>query len=319
MSYTHLTKTELIFIEEYHAFGLKGREIARKLHRGHEAVYRIIRQIKAGKTAIDIYLGYKENKQKCGRKPIQLPQDEIDYINEKVTEGWTPDVIIGRKERHISCGMKTLYRMFEKGVFNQEHLPMKGKRKPNGHQEKRGKQAFRRTINERNEEHPNYEKEFGHLEGDTIVGNHHKSAVITLVERLSKCIITIKPDGRKARDVESSLNNWFHTLPRHTFKSIIFDCGKEFSNWKSVSNKQDIDIYFADPGTPSQRALNENSNGLLRKSGLPKEMDFNSVTQEYISNVSSRRNSIPRKSLNYQTPIECFIKHAGKEALSRLI
>src|SRR5699024_10082685 len=165
-------------------------------------------------------LRYKENKQKCGRKPIQLPQDEIDYINEKVTEGWTPDAIIGRKERHISCGMKTLYRMFEKGVFNQEHLPMKGKRKPNGHQEKRGKQAFRRTINDRNEEHPNYEKEFGHLEGDTIVGKHHKSAVITLVERLSKCIITIKPDGRRASDVESSLNNWLHTLPRHTFKSI---------------------------------------------------------------------------------------------------
>lgn len=188
-----------------------------------------------------------------------------------------------------------------------------------GHQEKKRKQAFRRTMNDRNEEHPNYEKEFGHLEGDTIVGKHHKSAVITLADRLSKCIITIKADGRRARDIESSLNNCFHTLPRHTFKSIIFDCGKEFSNWKSVSNKQDIDIYFADPGTPSQRVLNENSNGLLRKSGLPKEMDFNSVTQEYISSVSSRRNSIPRKSLNYQTPIECFIKHARKEVLSRLI
>lgn len=146
--------------------------------------------------------------------------------------------------------MKTLYRLFEQGIFNQECLPMKGKRKPNGHQEKRGKQAFRRTINNRNEEHPNYEEEFGHLEGDTIVGNHHKSAVITLVERLSKCTITIKPDGRKARDVEKSLNTWFDKIPIHTFKSIIFDCGKEFSNWKNVSNKQDIDIYFADPGTP---------------------------------------------------------------------
>jgi len=66
---------------------------------------------------------------------------------------------------------------------------MKGKRKPNGHQEKRGKQGFRRSINNRNEEHPNYEKEFEHIEGETIVGNQHKSAVITLIERLSKCIM----------------------------------------------------------------------------------------------------------------------------------
>ena len=60
---------------------------------------------------------------------------------------------------------------------------------------------------------------------------------------------------------------------KNLFKSITFDCGKEFSNWKSISNTNDIDIYFADPGTPSQRGLNEHSNGLLRKDGLPKEMD----------------------------------------------
>ena len=82
---------------------------------------------------------------------------------------------------------------------------------------------------------------------------------------------------------------------------------------KNVSNRQDIGIFFADLGTPSQRALNENSNGLLRKNGLPKEMEFNSVTQEYFSNVSASRNSIPRKPLNYETHIECFIKHAGKK------
>jgi len=319
MSYTHLTKTELIFIEKYHAIGMKGRQIAEKLRRGHEAIYRVLRQLKAGKTAIEIYIQYKKNKQKCGRKPIQLSQDEIDYINKKVDEDWTPDIIIGRKERPISCGMKTLYRMFEKGIFCQEKLPMKGKRKPNGHQEKRGKQAFRRTIKERDQEHPDYANEFGHLEGDTIVGNQHKSAIITLVERVSKCIIAIKPTGRKAQNIEESLNGWFQGLPRNLFKSIIFDCGKEFSNWKSISNIHDIDIYFADPGTPSQRALNENSNGLLRKNGLPKEMDFNSVTQEYITDVTSRRNNIPRKSLNYQTPIECFMANVDKDTLSRLI
>ena len=83
-----------------------------------------------------------------------------------------------------------------------------------------------------------------------------------------------------------------------------------------------IAIYFADPGTPSQRGLNEHSNGLLRKDGLPKEMDFNQVNQvnqDFISSVASKRNHIPRKSLNYQTPLEVFLSYVNEEQLSRLI
>ena len=60
--------------------------------------------------------------------------------------------------------------------------------------------------------------------------------------------------------------------------------------------------FFADPGCPSQRGLNENSNGLLRRDGLHKQMDFNEVDQEFIASVAIRRNKIPRKSLNYKTP-----------------
>ena len=46
-------------------------------------------------------------------------------------------------------------------------------------------------------------------------------------------------------------------------------------------------IFISDPGTPSQRGLNEHSNGLLRKDGLPK-MDFNQVNQGFISSVASK-------------------------------
>ena len=41
---------------------------------------------------------------------------------------------------------------------------------PNGHSEKRGKQALRRDLRERADSYPNFKTEFGHLEGDTIVG-----------------------------------------------------------------------------------------------------------------------------------------------------
>lgn len=98
-----------------------------------------------------------------------------------VAQGWTPDVLIGRGEKIIDCSARTLYRKFKNNEFDVLNLPMKGKRKPNGYQEKRGKQGFRRTLHERKARYQNFEKEFGLLGGDTIVGVKHKSAVIRLV------------------------------------------------------------------------------------------------------------------------------------------
>ena len=139
------------------------------------------------------------------------------------------------------------------------------------------------------------------------------------MERLSKAIITLKPKGRKASDIETTLTEWFQSIPRNLFKSFTFDNGKEFSNWKVLSNKHDVSIYFADPGTPSQRGLNEHSNGLFRNDGLPKEMDFNKVEQLFVSAVADKRNQIPRKSLNYQTPLEVFSSYINDSHLSSLL
>ncbi len=124
---------------------------------------------------------------------------------------------------------------------------MKVKRKANGYKVKRGKQAFKRTIHQRHNDYRLFNNKLGHPQGDTIVGKDHKSTAVILVERRPKVIITLKSIGRRAIDIENSLNNWFKQLPCHLFKSITFDFGKEFSNWKSISNSNDISIYFADP------------------------------------------------------------------------
>lgn len=124
--------------------------------------------------------------------------------------GWTPDVIVGRKEINLSISLRTLYRRFKDNEsLDINLLPMKGKRKPNGYKEKRGKQSFRRTLEDRFKSYPNYTNEFGHLEGETIIGKDHKSAVITLVERVSKSLITLEPEGRPAEEVEINLSIGF--------------------------------------------------------------------------------------------------------------
>lgn len=76
-------------------------------------------------------------------------------------------------------------------------------------------------------------------------------------------------------------------MPIKLVKSITFDFSKEFPNWKNICNKHDISIFFTNPGCPSQRWLNENSNGLLKKDGLTKQTDFRLKIEEDIVSIAS--------------------------------
>ena len=104
-----------------------------------------------------------------------------------------------------------------------------------------------------------------------VIYNQYRSSLGEIFHQL-------KTNGRKSSDIETSINQWLSQVPSRLFKSITFDCGKEFSNWKSISNAHNIDIFFADPGCPSQRGLNEHSNGLLRRNGLPKQIYFTTIS-----------------------------------------
>ena len=141
MTYKHLTTRELTLIANFWHQGTKAYQAAKLLKRSQETIYRVYRFLDSGKTIAQYLKAYQRNKQRCGRKQAQLAKDEISYINEQVKAGWTPDTIIGRAERTISCSMRTLYRMFARGQYNfaVQQLPMKGKRHPNGYVERRGK------------------------------------------------------------------------------------------------------------------------------------------------------------------------------------
>lgn len=97
---------------------------------------------------------------------------------------------------------------------------------------------------------------------------------------------------------------------------MLFKNGKEFAGWRGIANKHDIHTYFAEVGAPNQRGLNENNNGILRRNGLSKRLDFRNLHDELITQLMSYRNRIPRKSLHYRTPVEVFMKNITDEQLS---
>lgn len=321
MAYTHLTIDELTTIYSFWKLNKKAYHVAPALHRSAETVYRIYRFLDAGGTLIDYQQHYRRHKQHCGRKPIQLAPDELVYIQAKIQAGWQPDTIINRHERSFSCGVRTLYRIFKRDAFGlfAKDLPMHGQRHPNGYVERRGKAGqLGRDLKTRYQEYPNFKQEFGHLEGDTVQGKNHQGAVTTLVERQTKVAIVLNSHTKSSQDVNRSLAAWLTKLPRHLFKSITFDNGKEFAGWRTIANQFDLNIYFAAVGAPNQRGLNENTNNLLRKDGLHHDLIMDQLSDEFVQAVASRRNHIPRKSLNYQTPLEAFVNQITDDQLKFL-
>lgn len=321
MTYTHLTIDELTTIYSFWKLNKKAYRVAPALHRSAETVYRIYRFLDAGGTLIDYQQHYRRHKQHCGRKPIQLSPDELVYIQAKIQAGWQPDTIINRHERSFSCGVRTLYRIFKRDAFGlfAKDLPMHGQRHPNGYVERRGKAGqLGRDLKTRYQDYPNFKREFGHLEGDTVQGKNHQGAVTTLVERQTKVAIVLNSHTKSSQNVNRSLAAWLTKLPRHLFKSITFDNGKEFAGWRTIANQFDLNIYFAAVGAPNQHGLNENTNNLLRKDGLHHDLIMDQLSDEFVQAVASRRNHIPRKSLNYQTPLEAFVNQITDEQLKFL-
>lgn len=51
--------------------------------------------------------------------------------------------------------------------------------------------------------HPQFKEKIGHIEGDTIVSVHHKSAVITLKPLL------LETQWTKGNNIEMGMNQWF--------------------------------------------------------------------------------------------------------------
>ena len=71
---------------------------------------------------------------------------------------------------------------------------------------------------------------------------------------------------------------------------------------------------LSDAGSPGQRGLNENSNGIVRKD-LPKSTDLSKYSQKELNKICNKWNSIPRKSLKYFSPEEILEMATGQRKM----
>jgi IS30 family transposase len=146
--------------------------------------------------------------------------------------------------------------------------------------------------------------DFGHWEGDSVIGRQEKSKVIhTEVERKTRYLQALVINSKSAQDTIEAQKQIFTRLPA---KSVTTDNGLEFVRHEEL-NQMGIKTFFADPYCSGQRGTNENTNGLIRRY-LPKKTSFDNLNQEELNDIVFEINNRPKKVLQFSTPFEVLQK-----------
>jgi IS30 family transposase len=223
---------------------------------------------------------------------------------------WSPEQISGRLKLEQQEGVsheriyQYIYANKRAGGDLYRHLRcQKVRRKRYGQRDRRGRLPERRSIDER-PKIVEAKQRFGDWEADTIIGQNHQQAIVSLVERKSKLARLVKVERNTADAVRRELTAQLKSL---VVKTITSDNGREFAHHQRIAQQLKADFYFAHPYSSWERGLNENTNGLVRQY-FPKKSDFSKITGRQLKKVVERLNNRPRKTLGYKTPNEVFFK-----------
>lgn len=149
----------------------------------------------------------------------------------------------------------------------------------------------------------------GHWEGDLIKGAYNRSAVGTLVERTTLFTVLSRMEDASAESAVKGFSRVLNRIEAQKRLSMTYDQGREMAQHQRLTEATGVKVYFADPHSPWQRGINENTNGLLRQY-LPKGTDLSGYTQAQLDAIAWELNTRPRKSMGFRCPAELFTPDA---------
>jgi len=255
------------------------------------------------------------------RKPVKLVKDgelwrqvELllrDYYSPEQISGMLKRMNPGEDILHVSH--ETIYTAIyamPRGELRKELIAClrqsRKSRRPRARgNDRRGKIPNMVSIHERPDE-VDERLVPGHWEGDLIKGARNASAIGTLVERTSLFVTLAKMEDASAASSEKGFGFVLNRIDAQKRLSMTYDQGREMACHEKLSETTGIKVYFADPHSPWQRGINENTNGLLRQY-LPKGTDLSVYTQEELDKIAWKLNTRPRKSSQYRCPAEIFM------------
>lgn len=324
-SYTRLTNHDRESISRGLARGDSLTSIAKDLGRVTSTVSREVNKHnkKIGYLAFSASQRAKRaaSSRRQDKRRLSSEPELCQYVCTKLQQRWSPEEIVKRlrieypTEMTMRISHEAIYQyiyVLPRGelkhtliqALRQERKHRRPKRKRSTEQEHRGKIANMLSIEERPAEVADRTIP-GHWEGDLIVGKHKRSALGTLVERVTRKTILVRLTAKDAVSVRKAYAKKLTRLPQELARTLTYDQGKEMSEHTQFTIATGIQVYFAHPGSPWERGTNENTNGLIRQY-FPKGTDFSKVSQREIQRVERELNDRPRKVLDYRKPDEVF-------------
>jgi IS30 family transposase len=300
MKYHHLSYEERFCIEKMYCAGSALRNIAEFLNRSVNTVSREIKKncvdgtYDSKKAEHKAYARRWRSKSQCLK--VSMDSFLIVFVEEKLKAQWSPKQISGylRRELHISCSSKAIYKFAESRGL--EHLLFWGwNKKKGGPKESRSglPKDGRTYIDERPER-----EGAGHFEIDFIVSKLSKWVLLVVTDYYTKKTWIRKLPNRKRDTIRAALSSMFHGI---VLKSITTDNDIAFTCWRELEVLLNTRIYFTHPYHSWEKGLVENTNRWIR-CFVPKRRDIESVTEEEMLEIHSFLNDRPRECIGFRTP-----------------
>jgi len=314
MGYHQLTYRERYLISRYKSSGHGVRAIAKLLFRDPGTISRELKRnadSSDGRYRVDKAHRYAKARRSRCRRGTQFEPGQVALVHRLVQRRWSPEQVSRRlrKQGELKIGTATIYRWLARDrarggkswlqTRQLSHRYRKGYRVP----DRRGRMSGKRPISER-PGRVERRREFGHWEGDTVMGKDGRHCLLTLVERKTRRTRIIKLEARQVTEVNKALIREVKA-GRLKMKSLTLDNGTEFHGFKELEAKLGIKVYFAQPYHSWERGTNENTNGLIRQY-LPKGTCFKELTQRRCNEIEQELNDRPRKVLGFSTPNEVY-------------
>ena len=315
MTYQHLSQTERYQIYILMKDGKTQSQIAQLLNRHKSTISRELARNTGnrGYRPRQACLLSEERSLGC-RNAAQITTDQWNQAVDCLLAQWSPVQIANQ----VGISHETIYRHIyaDKAaggtLWEQLRCQKKRKKRYASGRDRRGQIVGRRPISER-PAHIESRSQVGHWEGDTVIGAHHKQAVVTLVERKSGYALIAKVSNKTSDLVSQAIITQLNPVTP-LVKTLTFDNGKEFAEHRRIDTALQSTTYFADPFASWQRGSNENFNGLLRQY-IPKKRPLSTVTNQELRMIQQELNSRPRKRLGFKTPNEVFMQSLNRVAL----
>ncbi len=322
MAHLQLTDRERYQIEGLKREGFSQTEIARSLGRSPSTISReLARNSDAKGYRGSLAVKRTDRRRRGAKKKIKLDGAMCSMIKTLLMDYLSPEQISGRLklELGVEISHETIYRHIwedkRKGGVLYKQLRSQGKRyrKRGSKKDRRGQIVNAVSINER----PSIVDEkcrIGDWEIDTVIGQNHKQAIVTIVERVSKFSVMRKVEHKTAEAVATATIDLLRPY-KDCVLTITADRGKEFAYHEKVAKALECDYYFAHPYSSWERGLNENTNGLLRQF-FPKGSRFEEISERALKRAKGLLNRRPRKTLGYATATEVFFGKSFGEKIA---